>query len=300
MTDKPLQDEEDSKLQRTMSWTLVGAAVFAAALPFAYWVWFSLVNNVPAERSDTAKWGAFGDFVGGLLNPVVAFLALFWLTRSIAIQREELRDTKRALSDQAETARKQSFEGTFFSLLDQHNKVLESLQQTEKTKTGATWTRIDVIHSDIFDNATFLSTANQRFGRFDGVLGHYFRILYQILKFIAINAPETSLKGGFSGSMLLASPPSASEKLYSNIVRSFLSSKVTQLLAVNCYCKNQDSTYWHYKCLVERYALLEHMPFEVNNHLNPVLKETFKHYDARAFGESEFVALLETSTEQPR
>lgn len=292
MNDKPLPEEEDRKLKRTMHWTLVFAALFAALLPFAYWIWFSVVNHIPAERSDTAKWGAFGDFVGGLLNPVVAFLALFWLTRSITIQREELRDTKRALGDQAETAKKQNFEGTFFSLLDQHNKVLESLQHAEKDRDGASWTRIKFIHLEVFRGMNSLSTANYRLKKFDGEVGHYFRILYQIFKFISINAPGTNLSSDFSGDALLATAPSKSEKLYSNIVRSFLSEKVAQLLAVNCYCNNPQSTYWAYKCLVERYAILEHMPFDVDGQLNSALDETRKHFDVRAFGGSEFVASL--------
>lgn len=295
MSEPPTTSTEDKRLRGTMSATLWTALLFAASLPIAYWVWFSLINNVEAAKTDPSRWGSFGDFIGGILNPVVAFLALFWLTRSIAIQREELRDTKIALEksyeaqrQQAITAEKQSFEDTFFALLDQHNKVLESLHHKEHLQNSRT--TIELLHSHALGvGVKSLAVASERFKKLDELSGHYFRILYQLLKLISLNAPQTNLGPTFTGETLLATDPSPNEKLYSNIVRSFLSSSVTQLLAVNCYCPTKNTTYWNYKCLVERYAFLEHMPFEVQDQSHPALIETTSHYGRSAFGKSEFL-----------
>lgn len=45
--------------------------------------------------------GQIGDFLGGVMNPIVAFLALLWLRRGVLEQKEELRATKEALRDSA-------------------------------------------------------------------------------------------------------------------------------------------------------------------------------------------------------
>ncbi|MEQ1582511.1 MAG: hypothetical protein ABL862_08735 [Candidatus Nitrotoga sp.] len=41
-----------------------------------------------------AVWGAFGDYVGGILNPLVASFALYWLVTSVRLQKQELHETR--------------------------------------------------------------------------------------------------------------------------------------------------------------------------------------------------------------
>lgn len=55
--------------------------------------------------ADQSKWGAFGDYFGGLLNPLfsmLAFLALLW---SITVQAAEFERTADRLSEQAQLSR---------------------------------------------------------------------------------------------------------------------------------------------------------------------------------------------------
>lgn len=59
----------------------------------------------PTPISDQSKWGEFGDYFGGLLNPLfsmLAFLALLW---SITVQAAEFERTADRLSEQAQLAR---------------------------------------------------------------------------------------------------------------------------------------------------------------------------------------------------
>lgn len=58
--------------------------------------------------SDGGAWGEFGDYIGGLLNPTVAFAALLLLYRSITLQKKELADTRDVLAQQSESARLQA------------------------------------------------------------------------------------------------------------------------------------------------------------------------------------------------
>lgn len=47
--------------------------------------------------SDKAEWGQFGDFFGGVLNPLISFGAFYWLATSILLQKAELSETREAL-----------------------------------------------------------------------------------------------------------------------------------------------------------------------------------------------------------
>jgi len=49
--------------------------------------------------NNTADWGQFGDYVGGILNPIVAFAAFYLLSISIRIQQKELKETKIAIEE---------------------------------------------------------------------------------------------------------------------------------------------------------------------------------------------------------
>jgi len=98
-----------------------------------YSVWFFIMKqqNLSTTSSD---WGSFGDFVGGILNPLVAFSAFYWLTVSVLIQKEELSKTTMALieaskaqKEQAKTQSRQRFEGTFFQLLSLHQEIVKSI-----------------------------------------------------------------------------------------------------------------------------------------------------------------------------
>jgi hypothetical protein len=102
-------DDLQSKIDRTSK--LVLAAIFL--VPFSYLVWFVLDGQDISK--DTSDWGTFGDFVGGILNPFIAFFAFYWLTKSIQIQKQELAETKEALKESSQAQREQA-ELTFRTL----------------------------------------------------------------------------------------------------------------------------------------------------------------------------------------
>ncbi|MFC3110799.1 putative phage abortive infection protein [Undibacterium arcticum] len=224
----------NKQLKKQTKNTLFVALAFTGILPISYLVWFGIINKVPMETSNAATWGAFGDFVGGILNPLVAFFALYWLTRSIEIQREELSATKIELAqaklaqqDQARTLEKQRFEDTFFSLLNQHNAVLTSFTSVNPKNSGGK-SDAEYIRDAIFWKKSSLQESNAALKKHDDRCGHYFRILYQLLKLIATRNPNTSFIGPYNGANILSPTVSDDEKLYSNIVRAFLNIEVTQ------------------------------------------------------------------------
>jgi hypothetical protein len=264
--------------------------------------------------SQQENWGTFGDYIGGTLNPILSFLSLIALLWTIRIQSKDIEltlielnrsasaqeETKKILDKQSETLARQQFESTFFSLLEQHNKALEflSIHCLNKSTTPL----IISIHNEVFfgegvgslmakGRPANLGIAKNILERKNAYCGHYFRILYQLLKFIATNVPGSTIGQAFEVNKITHTEASVIEKMYSNIVRSFLGYQITQLLAVNCYCKLDNSdTHWKYKLLIERYAFLEHMPFEVNNvSEHNILAEAKNYYEDSAFDNSDFV-----------
>lgn len=74
--------------------------IAAMILAFSYFIYFSLILGQPASI-DADKWGQFGDFFGGILNPIVAFAAFYWVRKSVLLQKKEMRETSQALADAA-------------------------------------------------------------------------------------------------------------------------------------------------------------------------------------------------------
>lgn len=93
---KPELDTTDKSIDRSMNLVVV---VYGLTLS-VYFSWFVIFNKLPLSP-DSAHWGQFGDFVGGILNPLIAFSALFWLTRSVKLQKTELKETRKALEESA-------------------------------------------------------------------------------------------------------------------------------------------------------------------------------------------------------
>ena len=67
---------------------------------------FSITLAVPIYLSQTSDqaWkmgyeinGAIGDFFGGVMNPIIALIALVWLVKGVSLQQIELAHTRKAL-----------------------------------------------------------------------------------------------------------------------------------------------------------------------------------------------------------
>ncbi|PPC01560.1 putative phage abortive infection protein [Acinetobacter pittii] len=90
-------DKQLSKIEKQIKWSIFIALVLIALVLVMYFIHFN-----GDFQKDPDKWGTFGDFVGGTLNPVLAALAFYWLTSSIRLQIQELRDTRIVLQESAE------------------------------------------------------------------------------------------------------------------------------------------------------------------------------------------------------
>ena len=269
---------------------------------FVYKVLSLYFNNFQGDFStQNADWGTFGDYVGGVLNPVFGLLSFSALLLTIHLQGKELKEARtqfsrsadaqekseKVLQQQANTLIRQQFESTFFSLLAQHNKALESISIKVSESAASP---VDLAYDHVFDwDKENLAEAKTAMDTHNEDCGHYFRALYQLLKFLCVCIPNSALASKFDVVTLGSAPLQDSEKMYSNIIRSFLRSDVVQLLAINCFCTSDGDQYFKYKLLVERYSLLEHMPFDVQGKKDPALIESIGFYNRSAFGTSDYL-----------
>jgi hypothetical protein len=78
--------------------------------------------------------GVFGDFIGGILNPTLAFLSFIALLITIRIQSKELKNSteelaksSEALTEQSKSLKIQNFENTFFNMINLHNEGIKNI-----------------------------------------------------------------------------------------------------------------------------------------------------------------------------
>jgi len=100
-------------------------AVVVTALLVAVMLIVSFVSTFGVSPSDAQEsWGQFGDFVGGILNPLFSVIGLLALLHTIVLQSKELSKSTKELKASAKALKRQNkhnarqqFDNNFFQLL---------------------------------------------------------------------------------------------------------------------------------------------------------------------------------------
>ena len=228
--------------------------------------------------------GSFGDFFGGVLNPIFSLLAFLALLTTIILQASELKSTRKELKKSAKAQQEQSeslklqneatklqiFENTFFSLLSEVNSLLDDFLMENKEKkideNIEKSIKSEIIHSKDKLKEEFSNINN-------GLMKTYFIMLYQLLKYVDNNNIEN-------------------KKFYKNIVRANLDNKILALLAINCYVYD----FKEYKSFLDKYSFFEHLDIS-SDQLFPIffiLKDFFT--DFKIYGDNENIKKQFSST----
>jgi hypothetical protein len=212
--------------------------------------------------SDHSKWGEFGDFFGGILNPSFAFLALLALfitiiiqSRQLTISTKELFASVEILKEQSKAITLQNFESAFFQMIHLHNDIVKDIYlEDPDSEDGKLLGRdcFKTLYEYEFKNdyeecfrkiknhdeiSIIDSSYDIFFQKYQAKVGHYFRNLYTIIKFIDQSDIEN-------------------KKFYADIVRSQLSSFELILLFYNCLWRGGREKF---KELIESYEFFEDM-----------------------------------------
>lgn len=185
-------------------WLLLVPATFALGAITTYAIAFRSMSAM----ENPAAWGTFGDFVGGLMNPLVSVLTLFvaisvWRLQKAELEltRNEMAQTKEAMEDQAKTAEQQRREQRFFDLLNLYKETVNSIEVSDTTSFGSDTTietikgkraltiiisnaglkrfAEDIRHAPSLSEEPDIGRANRFFALF---LGHYFRVVFTLLR----------------------------------------------------------------------------------------------------------------------
>ncbi|MBW3513203.1 hypothetical protein KO537_00440 [Shewanella sp. NKUCC01_JLK] len=96
-------DEKPTDKPISFTWLFVVLGLIAALLLglYFYHFWYILGLRLGSQ----SDFGTFGDFLGGVLNPILGFSTVVLLIQSLKTQREELADTRKVLEQTKEEAK---------------------------------------------------------------------------------------------------------------------------------------------------------------------------------------------------
>ena len=134
------------------------AGVFALVLVITYWFIFS---DLP-WKENPASWGAFGDYIGGLLNPTIALFTLIVAVSVWGLQRQQLEATQKELIETRNAIREQTFDQFFMSVLASHRAMSEQVSVPNPNISNSLLTgkaAIDVYLKEVNGYDTTFTTA---------------------------------------------------------------------------------------------------------------------------------------------
>ena len=176
------------------------------------------------------------------------------------LQRQELELTRKVFTEQRDTLKLQQFESTFFSMLNLHHQIVDGID-IDTTKGGGLFSTekardVRLTGRDcfeyFFDEYAYIyedwhqetdeqmrigKSYTQFYLKHQADLGHYFRNLYNILKFIHKRNPGDKF-------------------FYANLLRAQLSSSEILMLFYNCLSQFGNVKF---KPLIEEYHFLQNI-----------------------------------------
>ena len=213
-----------------------------------------------ASKPSIGELGTAGDFLGGTTVPFLTIASVLFLVSTIFIQRSQLKLQHEELIETQNIFRSQSFENTFFNMINLHNQIVQSISYVD---TGT-----DRIHSvefkgrDYFEFATndlishfhdvegnikleeIIQEYKSFYEKHQAYIGHYFRNLYHIVKLVHDN---TSLE-------------KYDDKMqYMRIIRAQLSSYELVLLLYNVLFNAEHWKERNFLNYINEYNLLHNM-----------------------------------------
>jgi hypothetical protein len=297
-----------------MSVTLIGSVGLYIVLKLTFGIDLPFVGLNFIAQSD--KLGQFGDFFGGVLNPLLSFMALLGVLYTIRTQgkelkeaREETRIANRIQDKQTGVFERQNFESVFFRLIDVHSKIAERIRNKidlwgsngfevavsavlEKYKhacedladaqRNARKPQYSALNPEVTTERQLLQQAFDEgmSGETRVMLSQYYRNIYQILKLV------DGFKV-FAGEEHKWRRPSRQIRLdyfhkrqYSNILRAQLSDDELKLLFFNCITPHGEGL----KSYVEQYSLMKHL--QKSKFLNG-RQDVFELYEQEAYADFE-------------
>ncbi|MEC4749776.1 hypothetical protein [Methylomicrobium sp. Wu6] len=124
--------------------------------------WWKVFQNL---SNNTGAWGTFGDYVGGILNPVIAAFAFYLIAKTYELQKRELKTTTSLLKVSTDAQKDQIKLAALTALLNS-NFTRISLLEAEKLRLLESKSRNPrVINIDNF-RETAISVLDEDYGKY--------------------------------------------------------------------------------------------------------------------------------------
>ena len=78
--------------------------------------------------SDSAVWGQLGDYSGGILSPILNFISIVLLVKSLSLQNEANSNLRSELKNNEKTEKLRSFEALFFNMINSQKELFNSFE----------------------------------------------------------------------------------------------------------------------------------------------------------------------------
>ncbi|MDN5049792.1 putative phage abortive infection protein [Aliarcobacter butzleri] len=117
-------------------WGIIFIAFIAMLTIFIFGYFYFSKHSLSWLSGEIEELGQMGDFFGGTLNPILAFLSFCLLLITIKLQSKELKNSTKELAKSSKALKKQSkslkiqnFESTFFNMLNLYFSLKNRLNQ---------------------------------------------------------------------------------------------------------------------------------------------------------------------------
>ncbi|MCG3657247.1 putative phage abortive infection protein [Aliarcobacter butzleri] len=300
----------NKKTKKKLPWILISFGLFALFCIVSVFVYYKYIFFDFKIDSNVEHFGQFGDFIGGTLNPILAFLSFMALLYTIKIQmdelklsreeleatREELKESRIAQQEQSESLKLQNkattiqmFENTFFQLINLFIGIRNEFELEIEIKEDSSFS--GKYKYKIIDlNETFTVSKPLEKLLFQGykVIEVFFKMLikhkFEYDKFNDIYERYTGTYFGQIYQILKFIDDSYKEKKiensqrYVNIFRAQFTKDELKFLFYHCLGSIGKR---RFKKLVEDYEFFEHII------LNEDIEKQLLEYDKKAFGKNE-------------
>ncbi|MCS3504469.1 putative phage abortive infection protein [Achromobacter sp. JUb104] len=125
------------RVRRTFRLIALTSLLPISSACIAFWYYRSTFKG--KFSTDQADWGAFGDFMGGIVNPVAGLVTIVLLVLTLRSQQDELEEQRRQLA-------KQAFEQSFFGWTSSYRELISGLQFGSGTELDPRLTGVIALH----------------------------------------------------------------------------------------------------------------------------------------------------------
>lgn len=239
---------------------------------------FKFFGNPLSDK--TEDWGVFGDFIGGTLNPLLAFFSFMLLLLNLKLQREQLDNAEEQLElnrkeleltrielakaaeaqvnsakvmhEQLKTQDLQQFENLFFALITQLQNRVEHLEDR-----GVIQATHEIIYSKQLTNNSY-----------KGVVESIYCVIQNILD--KFDSEERNLE---------------LQNKYINILKSITTVELMHFLIRDASDIVNTAEYEIKKEIINRFGMLSKISFDVDNYRMKfwLIKSAYSLFDSEAF-----------------